>query len=70
MKPGLITACLPKRTLPQICQWAAECYESLEMAAWPNPGDRPFTATHPPSSVGDGLSSRVAAPGKSDRRLP
>jgi hypothetical protein len=20
MKPGLITACLPKRTLPQICQ--------------------------------------------------
>jgi sugar phosphate isomerase/epimerase len=47
MKLGFITACLPKRTLPQLCQWAAaEHYEALEVAAWPNLGDRPFTATH------------------------
>src|ERR687898_2964034 len=47
MKLGFITACLPKRTLPQLCEWAAaEGYEALEVAAWPNLGDRPFTATH------------------------
>ncbi len=47
MKLGFITACLPKRALPQLCEWAAaEGYEALEVAAWPNLGDRPFTATH------------------------
>lgn len=47
MKLGFITACLPKRTLPQLCEWAAaEGYEALEVAAWPDLGDRPFTATH------------------------
>ena len=47
MKLGFITACLPERTLPQLCEWAAaEGYEALEVAAWPDLGDRPFTATH------------------------
>jgi sugar phosphate isomerase/epimerase len=47
MKLGFITACLPKRTLAQLCEWAAaEGYEALEVAAWPDLGDRPFTATH------------------------
>jgi sugar phosphate isomerase/epimerase len=47
VKLGFITACLPKRTLRQLCEWAAaEGYEALEVAAWPDLGDRPFTATH------------------------
>jgi sugar phosphate isomerase/epimerase len=47
VKLGFITACLPKRTLSQLCEWAAaEGYEALEVAAWPDLGDRPFTATH------------------------
>ena len=47
MKLGFLTACLPDRTLPQLCEWAAaEGYEALEVAAWPDLGDRPFTATH------------------------
>ena len=47
MKLGFITACLPARTLPQLCEWAAaNGYEALEVAAWPDLGDRPFTATH------------------------
>jgi sugar phosphate isomerase/epimerase len=47
VKLGFITACLPARTLPQLCEWsAANGYEALEVAAWPDLGDRPFTATH------------------------
>lgn len=47
MKLGFLTACLPKRSLAQICEWAAaEGFEALEVAAWPDLGDRPFTATH------------------------
>lgn len=47
MKLGFLTACLPKRSLDQICAWAAaEGFEALEVAAWPDLGDRPFTATH------------------------
>jgi sugar phosphate isomerase/epimerase len=47
VKLGFITSCLPKRTLPQLCEWAAAAgYEALEVAAWPDLGDRPFTATH------------------------
>jgi sugar phosphate isomerase/epimerase len=44
---GFLTACLPDLELAQIAGWAAEHgYEALEVAAWPNLGDRPFTATH------------------------
>jgi sugar phosphate isomerase/epimerase len=47
MKLGFLTACLPQRTLPAICKWAQEHgFEALEVAAWPDLGDRPFTATH------------------------
>jgi sugar phosphate isomerase/epimerase len=47
VKLGFITTCLPARSLPQLCEWAAtNGYEALEVAAWPDLGDRPFTATH------------------------
>jgi sugar phosphate isomerase/epimerase len=47
MKLGFLTACLPKRSLADLCAWAAaHGYEALEVAAWPDLGDRPFTATH------------------------
>ncbi len=47
MKLGFLTACLPKRTLTDIAAWAATAgFEALEVAAWPDLGDRPFTATH------------------------
>ena len=47
MKLGFITACLPDRSLSDIVAWsAANGYEALEVAAWPDLGDRPFTATH------------------------
>jgi sugar phosphate isomerase/epimerase len=47
VKLGFLTACLPRRNLEQIAAWAAENgFEALEVAAWPDLGDRPFTATH------------------------
>jgi sugar phosphate isomerase/epimerase len=47
VKLGFITACLPRRSLPELCALAAAAgYEALEVAAWPDLGDRPFTATH------------------------
>jgi sugar phosphate isomerase/epimerase len=47
MKLGFLTACLPKLSLEQIADWAVENgYEALEVAAWPDLGERPFIATH------------------------
>ena len=47
VKLGFLTACLPKLTLEQIADWAVEHgYEALEVAAWPDLGERPFVATH------------------------
>jgi sugar phosphate isomerase/epimerase len=47
MKLGFLTACLPDQSLADIAAWAASRrYEALEVAAWPDLGDRPFTATH------------------------
>ena len=47
MKLGFLTACLPDRSLDQLVPWAAEHgFEALEVAAWPDLGERPFTATH------------------------
>ncbi|HEY3003683.1 MAG TPA: sugar phosphate isomerase/epimerase, partial [Kribbellaceae bacterium] len=47
MKLGFLTACLPARSLDDIARWASEAgFEALEVAAWPDLGDRPFTATH------------------------
>jgi sugar phosphate isomerase/epimerase len=47
MKLGFLTACLPRRSLTDIARWAADHdFSALEIAAWPDLGDRPFTATH------------------------
>jgi sugar phosphate isomerase/epimerase len=47
MKLGFLTACLPDRSLSDIAAWAGEHgFEALEVAAWPDLGSRPFTATH------------------------
>jgi sugar phosphate isomerase/epimerase len=47
MKLGFLTACFPSLGLEEIAAWAQlEGYEALEVAAWPQLGDRPFTATH------------------------
>jgi sugar phosphate isomerase/epimerase len=47
MQLGFLTACLPKLSLEEIADWAVkEGYESLEVAAWPDLGERPFIATH------------------------
>ena len=47
MKLGFITACLPDRSLADLCSWsAANGYQALEVAAWPDLGSRPFVATH------------------------
>ena len=47
MKLGFLTACLPKLSLVEIADWAVEQgYEALEVAAWPDLGERPFIATH------------------------
>ena len=38
---------MPERSLEDIAAWAAgNGYEALELAAWPQLGDRPFTASH------------------------
>jgi sugar phosphate isomerase/epimerase len=47
VKLGFLTSCMPERSLEQIAAWAgANGYEALELAAWPQLGDRPFTASH------------------------
>jgi sugar phosphate isomerase/epimerase len=44
---GFLTACMPERTLEEIAAWAASRgFEALEVAAWPEIDDRPFTASH------------------------
>jgi sugar phosphate isomerase/epimerase len=63
MKLGMLTACLPDKSLPEIAAWAAaHGYEALEVAAWPALGDRPFTATHiAVESLNSGDAERVTA---------
>jgi sugar phosphate isomerase/epimerase len=47
MKLGFLTACMPERSLESIAKFAADTgYEALELAAWPQLGNRPFTASH------------------------
>jgi sugar phosphate isomerase/epimerase len=47
VKLGFLTACMPERDLAEIAAWAgSHGYEALELAAWPQIGDRPFTASH------------------------
>ena len=55
MKLGFLTACMPERSLEDIAAWAAaNGYEALELAAWPQVGDRPFTASHIRAEAFDG----------------
>ncbi len=63
MKLGFLTACLPDRSLEDIVTWAAQHeYEALEVAAWPDLGNRPFTATHlKAEGFGLGDAEQVAA---------
>jgi sugar phosphate isomerase/epimerase len=47
MKLGMLTACLPDRSLDDIAEWASDAgFQALEIAAWPAQTDRPFTAAH------------------------
>lgn len=49
MKLGFLTACMPGRPLAEIASWAKGAgFEALEVAAWPDLGQRPFTASHLP----------------------
>jgi sugar phosphate isomerase/epimerase len=58
MKLGFLTACMPERTLEEIASWAGtHGYEAIEVAAWPELGDRPFTAAH---IAADGFDERDA----------
>jgi sugar phosphate isomerase/epimerase len=61
MKLGFLTACLPDRSLEEIVQLAREHqFDALEVAAWPDLGNRPFTATHlKAEGLGDGEAERV-----------
>lgn len=63
MKLGFLTACLPDRPLEDIVRLAKEHgYEALEVAAWPDLGSRPFTATHlKAEGFGPGEAERVRA---------
>ena len=63
MKLGFLTACLPDRSLEDIVTWAARHhYEALEVAAWPDLGNRPFTATHlNAEGFGPGAAEQVSA---------
>jgi sugar phosphate isomerase/epimerase len=55
VKLGFLTACMPRRSLAEVCAWAqSNGFEALEVAAWPDLGDRPFTATH---LVADGFGA-------------
>jgi hypothetical protein len=46
MNLWFLTACLPRLSLDDIAVWASkQGFEALEVAAWPELGDRPFTAT-------------------------
>jgi sugar phosphate isomerase/epimerase len=55
VKLGFLTSCMPERSLEEIAAWAgANGYESLELAAWPRLGNRPFTASHIAAETFDG----------------
>jgi sugar phosphate isomerase/epimerase len=47
VKLGFLTACMPERSLEDIARWAGEQgFDTLELAAWPGAGNRPFIARH------------------------
>lgn len=63
MRLGLLTACMPERSLEQVAEWAGgHGYDTLEIAAWPREDDRPFTASHlAVESFGAAEAERVQA---------
>lgn len=49
MKLGFLTACFADKSLSDIVNWASEKgFRALEVAAWPEGPNRPFTACHLP----------------------
>jgi sugar phosphate isomerase/epimerase len=47
MQLGYLTACLPARTLDELADLAVDLgFTAMEVAAWPDLGERKFTATH------------------------
>jgi sugar phosphate isomerase/epimerase len=59
MKLGFLTACLPDLPLTAIAGWAAEQgFRALEVSAWPNVDERPFTATHVDATAMDEKAAR------------
>jgi len=47
VKLGMLSACMPERSLEEVAAWAGgHGYQALELAAWPSIGERPFTAAH------------------------
>lgn len=63
MKLGLLTACLPTWELPAIAAWAAQHgYQALEVSAWPESDDRPFTAAHiAPERLDESQADKIRA---------
>jgi sugar phosphate isomerase/epimerase len=63
MQLGFLTACLPGLSLEEVVGWAAgNGFEALEVAAWPDVGDRPFTATHiNAEQLGEGEADGIRA---------
>jgi sugar phosphate isomerase/epimerase len=60
MKLGFLTACLPRRTLPEICKWAeAQGFEALEVAAGPISEIAPSPRPTSPSRVRPRRRGRV-----------
>ena len=58
MKLGFLTACMPERPLEEIAAWAGtHGYETLELAAWPGAGNRPFVARHIAAESFDGAEA-------------
>ncbi len=47
VKLGLLSSCMPERSLEEVATWAgANGFEAIELASWPRLGDRPFVARH------------------------
>jgi sugar phosphate isomerase/epimerase len=60
---GFLTACMPERTLEDIATWAGNAgFDAIEVAAWPEIDDRPFTASHlRVERFGEGEAEQVLA---------
>jgi sugar phosphate isomerase/epimerase len=58
MKLGFLTACMPERSLEDVAAFAgAQGFETLELAAWPGEGNRPFVARHIAAERFDGAEA-------------